>query len=200
MRRKHIDRSAASRVDSGPAPNPLERSVDRSQARARATALALVALMIPISVWLATSILSNQEALVVEHSQSRHSVTAVTSSEAITDVGSMQTEFVVHTAAAVDATWTYDGVDHDGQVTVAVGSPIGTEVDIWVDNSGERSMPPVTEADAVAAAVFAGLGSFLAVASLLWGSYAWLRFRFDAYRDAQWDLAIKNFLDENSLS
>lgn len=198
MRRKHTGHSAVSRVDPRPIHNPLERPIDRMQARARNWVLTLITLMLPLSVWLATSTLAEQQGRVAEQSLTRHSVTAVTSTEAVTDVGAMQPEFSVQTAAPVDASWNYEGVDYDGQVTVSIGSPAGTEVDIWIDDSGERALPPLTEADAVLASIFTGLGSFLAVGCVLWGAYAALRFRLDAQRDVQWERTISRLLDEHS--
>ncbi|WP_206509203.1 hypothetical protein C5142_19145 [Rhodococcus sp. BGS-1C] len=199
MRRKHTDHSGSSDVDAQRSRNPLLRRSDRIQSRVRAMTFTLLALMLPLSVWLAASTMSAQQDRVAEQQLSRHSVTAVTTTEARADAAAAPTEFGAQTVASVDATWTFRG-DHDGQVTAEVGTPAGTEIAIWVDDSGERSLPPITSTDVLVATTFIGFGSFFAVGTLLMGTYAAVRFRLDAEREAEWDRAIKNFLDENSLS
>lgn len=200
MRRKHTDHLGESRVDSSALHNPLQRRSDRLQARARTIVVTLLTLMLPFSVWLGTTTLSHQQQLVAEQQITLHSVTAATAAEATADTGAVQPEFSVSTNTTVDATWTYLGVDHTGQVSVETNSPAGTEVPIWVDDNGDRSIPPLTPTDAVAAGIFAGAGSYFTVAMLLWAAYAALRFHLDSKRDAEWELAIRNFMDENSLS
>jgi hypothetical protein len=199
MRRKHEDHARTSGVGYPASHNPLLRRSDRVQARVKNIVVTLVILMVPIAAWLGTSTLATQQARMAAQETSLHQVTATTTAEAEAmplatgDSGST-------TTASVDATWTFAGAQHDGSVTVTSGSPAGTEAQVWVDANGDRTAQPTTGADALAAALFAGLGSLFAVALVLSGIYTAVRYRLDQQRDAQWDLEIKNFMDENSLS
>lgn len=200
MRRKHSDAFGVSRVDFSGSHNPLIRRSDRVQARVKNIVVALAIVMLPLSVWFGMATLSSQQSNVAEQQYSRHSVTATTTEDASADSTLVQSDFTTQSSANVDATWSFDGVEHSGQVSVTTGSPAGTESAVWVDNSGNRSTQPITDADAVAAALFTGIGSLAAVALLLYGLYAAVRFHLDTQREAEWELAIRNFLDENSIS
>ncbi|MBY6412584.1 hypothetical protein HQ346_11345 [Rhodococcus sp. BP-252] len=199
MRRKHTDHARNSGVGYPALHNPLFRRSDRIQARVKNVVVTLVILMVPIAAWLGMSTLETQQARMVAQETSLHQVTATTTAEAQAmplatgDGGSS-------TTASVDATWTFDGAQHNGSVSVASGSPAGTESEIWVDAAGERTAQPTTGADAVAAALFVGIGSLFAVAMILSGVYTVVRYRLDQQRDSEWDVAIKNFLNENSPS
>ena len=199
MRRKHSDHAKASSIDPHIGHNPLLRRSDRAQARTKSIVVTLMILMLPLSAWFAMTTLSAQIDRVSEQQHSRHSVTATTTAEAKA-TALAQSDVSVQTTTAVDATWTYAGVEHQGQVSAVSGSPAGTETAIWVDDNGVRSMQPLTHGDAVAAAMFTGIGSLLTVTLLLYGMYAAYRFHLDNQRESEWDLAIKNFMDENSLS
>jgi hypothetical protein len=200
MRRKNTDHAAASRVDLSVGQNPLIRRSDRVQSRTKNIIITLMILMIPVSAWLGMNTLSTQQTNVAEQQYSRHQVTATTLAEAAPGSPLVQSDFAVESNATVDATWTYDGGDHTGQVSVITGAPAGTEVPIWVDNDGVRSTQPITGSDATAGALFTGFGSLLAISLLLYGVYCALRFRLDSQRDADWDRALRTFMDENSLS
>lgn len=199
MRRKHTDHARAALAGFTDAPNPLLRRSDRVQSRVRSVVATLAILMIPVSAWLAMATFGAQSAQVSAQQHSRHAVTATTTS--VNDPAPLtQSEFSAGSSTTVDATWTYRGQEHTGQVPVVGGSPVGTEVDIWVDNSGVRASQPLTNTDAIAAALFTGIGSAVLVSIILYGAYAATRFHLNARREADWDLAIKNFMDENSLS
>lgn len=200
MRRKNTDHAGSSRVDLSGGRNPLIRRSDRVQSRVRSTVVTLMIIMLPLSVWFGMSTLSTQQDRVHSQQFSRHSVTATTTSDAAAGSPLVQSDFSTQSSATVEATWTYEGVDHTDQISVTTGSPAGTEVPIWVDNGGAHSTQPISSGDAVAAALFTGIGSLFAMSLILYGIYAALRFHLDSKRDADWDLAIKNFMDENSLS
>ena len=75
-----------------------------------------------------------------------------------------------------------------------VASTAGTTTQIWVDNSGDLSMRPLTSSDVVAASIFNTIGSWVLVASVLIGFYHLMRFRYDGRRDARWDRDIADLL------
>ncbi|SNS68785.1 Rv1733c family protein [Rhodococcoides kyotonense] len=199
MRRKHTEHARTSGVGYLPSHNPLFRRSDRIQSRIKSVVVTLMILMVPVAALLGTSTLATQQAMVVEQRTSLHQVTATTSAEAEA-MPLASGDGGTTTTASVDASWTYQGTAHSGPVSVTLSSPAGTELQIWVDDNGDRSSQPISGADAVAAALFAGFGSLFFVAMILSGIYSAVRYRLDQQRDAQWDQAIRNFMDENSLS
>nr|WP_249300128.1 MULTISPECIES: hypothetical protein [unclassified Rhodococcus (in: high G+C Gram-positive bacteria)] len=199
MRRKHTDDRRATMEGLAYASNPLLRRSDRIQSRLKTILTTLAILMLPVAAWLAMTTLSFQNEQVSAQQYTRHAVTAETVS--VTQPSPLvQSDFSSQSSSNVDATWTYQGVEHTGQVSVLSGSPVGTEVDIWVDDNGIRASQPLSNSDAIAAAAFTGIGSLFLSGLLLYGIYAATRFHLDNKRDAEWELAIRNFMDENSLS
>ncbi|MDJ0393336.1 hypothetical protein QMK17_08320 [Rhodococcus sp. G-MC3] len=136
----------------------------------------------------------------MEQQTSRHATSAETTADATAPSTLVQSDFSSQGSTTVDAKWTYRGVEHHEEISAVTGSPAGTAIPIWVDDNGARSTQPITHADAVAAAIFTGVGSLFAVSLILLGLYSAVRFNLDSKRDAEWDLAIKNFMDSNSLS
>lgn len=198
MRRKHTDDARASRVELSHDRNPLVRRSDRIQSRAKSVVLTLMILTLPLAAWFGMSTLGAQQDRISQQQYTVHPVTAVTT--AATEASPLlQSDLAAQNSASVDATWSYLGLDHHDDVSVTIGSPAGTPVAIWVNDDGNRTTQPISGGDAIAAALFTGLGSLLVVALLLYGAYAALRFNLDAKRYAEWDLAIVNFMDRNSL-
>lgn len=199
MRRKHTNNTGPSYVDLQFDRNPLVRPSDRLQARVKRIATVLMILMVPAAAWFGMATLSEQQSRVAEQQYTRHSVTATTTSTT-EPTPFAQSDYSTQNSATVDASWTFQNVEHQGQVAVSTGAPIGTKADIWVDDKGARSTPPLSDGDAVFAALFTGFGSLFAACLIFYGVYAAIRFHLDSRRDAEWDLAIKNFMDENSLN
>ena len=195
MRRKLTGQHSAGRSALAGHPNPLLRDCDVRQARIKQWVTALLILMVPVSLWIGATAHTDQQQRLEHQKSSIHQVTATTTAVA-ESAPIASTEFGASGAAAiaVDSRWVYRGVEHTGRVSVDIGSPAGTTTQIWVDNSGEPSMRPLTSSDVVAASVFNTIGSWVLVASLLLGFYHLMRFRYDGLRDAQWDRDIADLL------
>ena len=195
MRRKPTGQARSARTDAAAYPNPLLRDCDVRQARIKHWVTALLILMIPVSLWIGTSTNADQQQRLDNQRSSIHQVTATTTAAAeAAPVAS--TEFGASGAAAiaVDSRWVFRGVEHTGRVSVDTGSPVGTTAQIWVDNSGNLSMRPLTPSDVVTASVFSAVVSWVLIATLLIGIYQSMRFRYDVRRDAEWDRDIAALL------
>lgn len=199
MRRKHAEHARTLRLPHLAERNPLVRRSDRIQSTVKTTVITLMILMLPVAAWLGMSTLAEGQSRVAAQESSVHQVTATTT--AVADMAPvLQGEVGSVTSTTVDATWSYDGLDHQGQVSLAAGSPSGTRLPIWVDRDGDPTAPPATGADAVVTALFTGFGSIFAAASILLGTYFAVRFRLDTQRRADWDREIAAFLGENNPS
>ena len=199
MRRKLTGQARSAHTDFSGHPNPLLRDCDVRQARIKHWVTALLIVMIPVSLWLGLSAHADQQQRLENQSSSIHQVTATTTATAeTTSVAS--TEFGSSGAAAataVDSRWVYRGVEHTGRVSVDTGSPAGTTTEIWVDNSGNLSLRPLTSADVVAASIFNAVGSWVLVAVVLIGFYHVMCFRYDGRRNAEWDRDIADLLSRH---
>ncbi len=197
MRRKHAEHAGTPRLPHLVERNPLVRRSDRIQSAVKTTVFTLMILMLPVAAWIGTSTLADGQSRVAAQASSVHQVTATTTAVADT-APVLQGEVGSVTRTTVDATWRYDGLDHQGQISLPAGSPSGTQLPIWVDRDGDPTPPPATEADAVATALFTGIGSLFAAASILLGTYFAVRFRLDTQRHAEWDREIAVLLGENN--
>ncbi|ORI19346.1 hypothetical protein [Rhodococcus sp. 1168] len=199
MRRKHAEHAGTPRSSHLVERNPLVRRSDRIQSTIKTTVFALIILMLPVAAWIGTSTLAVGQSRVAAQESSVRQVTATT--KAVADIAPvLQSEVGSVTSTTVDATWSYDGLDHQGQVSLPAGSPSGTQLPIWVDRDGNPTAPPATRADAVVTALFTGFGSLFAAASILLGTYFAVRVRLDAQRHADWDREIAELLDQDSPS
>jgi hypothetical protein len=79
-------------------------------------------------------------------------------------------------AAQVPARWIdRAGREHTGLVVVERTLPAGSEVDVWIDEAGERVPRPTTQVNAVVGGIVAASGVLIAGGSLL--AAAWLAVR-----------------------
>ena len=195
MRRKLTGQDSSGRSAFDGHPNPLLRDCDLRQARIKHWVTALLILMVPVSLWIGATAHTDQQQRLEDQKSSIHQVTATTTAVAeSTPVASTEFGATGAAATAVDSRWVYRGVEHTGRVSVDTGSPAGTTTQIWVDNSGDLSMRPLTSSDVVAASIFNTIGSWVLVASVLIGFYHLMRFRYDGRRNAQWDRDIADLL------
>lgn len=84
------------------------------------------------------------------------------------------------------ARWTADGVAHTGYVPADPGTPTGTKIPIWVNDTGQAQPPPVTSTQVTARVVLTAVATPPAVAIGLWLTWRVTRWRLDRHRLARW--------------
>jgi hypothetical protein len=88
----------------------------------------------------------------------------------------------------VRAAWTGpDGSSRDGIVLAPPGTPLGTEVPVWVDREGDLTRAPRDHADVMGAAYVVGAISLFGVPLVTWTLYAVLCAALDARRERLWE-------------
>ncbi len=97
------------------------------------------------------------------------------------------------------AQWNWNGQVHTGDVTVDSATPAGTEVPIYVNDQGDKTVAPITQSAADVAAVVTGVFTWFSVMSLLVIAFMLVRVFLDRSRSAQWDRDLRAFLDANAL-
>ncbi|WP_433284147.1 Rv1733c family protein [Pseudonocardia sp. CA-142604] len=93
-----------------------------------------------------------------------------------------------HPRVAVEATWVGLGGEHrTGRVPATAGTPVGSEVAVWLDHNGTVVEPPPTGFEVVAAGVLTGVGVLLLGGSVL--ALIWVRVKraINAANARHWD-------------
>jgi len=165
--------------------NPLARRVDRAEGWAVGVALAVVIGAVPVSIDVSHTIQASEAKTIAVAAATRHPVdaVAVTASEAKTR-GTATTYWA-------RLQWFDRSVTHQDTVRVPQPMKAGDRIPIWVDDTGKRTTPPRTEADARAGGIGAGLMLWLMVAALTGWAVSLLRRLFDRLRYRGWDRDIQ---------
>jgi hypothetical protein len=151
--------------------NPLVRSVDRAEGWFAAAALAAVVGAVPISVDFAQMVQASETKAIEAAAATRHSVDAVAMAPSETRSQGAATTYWTHLQ------WFDTSVKHERTVKVPAPMRSGDRTLVWVDDSGELTSAPRTQADARAGGVGAGL--------MLW---LWtIRRCLDRLRDRLWE-------------
>jgi hypothetical protein len=85
------------------------------------------------------------------------------------------------------AVWTDPGgAQRRGPVWVPAGSTAGTEVMVWLDRAGNRTLPPLSAGDVTSRAVSQGLGTSTALLLAAVGTHLTVRALLDRNRYRRW--------------
>ncbi|GAB1516705.1 Rv1733c family protein [Actinophytocola sp. KF-1] len=166
--------------------NPLARGVDRAEGAAVLLFVVLALVLVPVMLTLGSVTHSTLAERAGEQAATRHETVAILTEDApVTSVGQGEG---VGTTSKVAARWLLpDGSTRTGQVDAEAGVKAGTEVRIWLDESGAPVDAPMTPLDAVVAGVLVAVSGWLAVAGLFalvcWG----LHHVLDRCRYRDWD-------------
>lgn len=91
------------------------------------------------------------------------------------------------TVVTVAAAWTApDGSTRTGPQPVTPAAPAGTEITVWTDKTGNPTGAPFQPADAIAAGVADGIGTWLAIVAVLTMWYWLTHLILNRVRYANW--------------
>ncbi|MEV6805165.1 hypothetical protein [Streptomyces sp. NPDC051132] len=174
--------------------NPLRRATDLAEAWAALVALLLIAVVAPVTGWLAGS--AAQDSLQRSARQQQHARRLVTATVVRQSGGALpevdpETASGSTTRSRVLAYWTGpDGTARHGQVLSDLKSPHrGDRFRLWTDPSGRITTRPLDSATAMTHAVLAGLGAALLTAALVETGRRLTVWRLVRRRYARWDQA-----------
>ncbi|WP_232284664.1 Rv1733c family protein [Rhodococcus sp. R1101] len=176
--------------------DPLVRRTDRLEARCFTLMVAVMALLIPVAVWVSATMWSSQLELSEKQNAERVAVTAVLDADASSDSSGWGETVKISSAPA---TWGWGDETRQALVQVDSLATAGSEVPVWVDaSSGEYTQPPLTTSAAKFSAVLSGVSlwtfSFVAVAGL----FALAHWRLEVRRSREWSRDIEAFLGSTS--
>ncbi|TKG71121.1 Rv1733c family protein [Prauserella endophytica] len=168
-----------------PGRNPVARTSDRIEAAVLLLAIVVPLLALPIAAALGSDTYARESRAAELEASTRYESTAVLLTDAVLEsptiyAGGRQT-------VQVRAEWQRpDGSPGTGLVVAEAGLEKGSEVRVWLDESGERVQPPRTQAmaawNAAAVAITAWLSVTLVCALSWWALHALL----DRARRQRW--------------
>lgn len=155
---RHLRRAA------GADRSPLCRPYDRARSIILLAFSALLAAAVAGAVTVALAVIHHEMAAAARLSAHRHLVPALTLSAPLTGSGYGPG----NGSAEALARWTYAGTGpHSAWIEVAPGTPSGSTVPAWVDDTGRPAAQPRTTTAASADAALAGIGSLVGETGLL---------------------------------
>lgn len=161
---------------------PLKRASDRIEFAARVLLVVLVLAAVPVALAVATATATQTRSLADIQSASRHLVVATLLADAEPVVGAD-----AGAGASVTATWTApSGAVREGVIRVRTAAEAGTTVTVWVDEDGDVTTRPLTDADVVARAIGYGLPTFLGISALAVLGYLGVHTLLDRGRMRRW--------------
>jgi hypothetical protein len=172
--------------------NPLVRASDRIDSAIIALALLVVVIATACAGVVGTAVYDAKAQLYRGQAQTRHAIvaTAVTDSEPAVSPGT--------TAFTVQARWRLSGIDHVDLIGWNNSVKADEQLQIWIDDLGNRveKPSPVERAavDALSAAVVGWLIVIAATAQVV----VVVRAHTSRMRDAQWERDIRCLVDEDN--
>ncbi|MCZ4567122.1 hypothetical protein [Rhodococcus erythropolis] len=178
--------------------DPMVRRSDRIEGFMSFGLIIFAILLLPLAVWAGAETASSQNALIAKQSAELHSISATTTADS-TQTTPSTADYIAPTTEMASAQWNWNGEVHTGDVTVDSATPVGTEVPIYVNDHGDKTVAPITQSAADVAAVVTGVFTWFSVMSLLVIAFMLVRVFLDRSRSAQWDRDLRAFLDANAL-
>jgi hypothetical protein len=173
--------------------NPLVRISDRIEAIVIVTAVAVSLLAAPVSGAIGTAVHDARSRIYAEEAHTRQPIAAIVTT---TKRGVTVTRPYMDTTV-VEARWRWGGIEHTEIVSAKRPVTVGDQIDIWVNDEGERVRPPPPSqavVEAVGVAVTLWLGAMSAAAALV----ALVRWLLNRRRDIDWEREIVGLADRRS--
>ncbi|TVT41042.1 hypothetical protein FNH05_22995 [Amycolatopsis rhizosphaerae] len=173
-----------------PGRNPLARRSDRVEAAVLAVVALGLLIALPFAVLLGSNTYRGQLAVAAGQQASRHPVTATLLQDAPTPVPATDGAYLSSNSgsSSVPAHWrAADGTEQTGSIAADPGTSAGTQVPIWLSDSGKPVPAPMSTADAVTTGVLAAAFTWMVAALGLVGLYWIVRLVLDRRRAARWE-------------
>ncbi|MGA4690804.1 MULTISPECIES: hypothetical protein [Rhodococcus] len=176
--------------------DPLVRRTDRLEARCFTLMIAVMALLIPVAVWVSAIMWSSQLELSEKQNAERVSVTAVLDADALSDSSGWGETVKI---ASAPATWGWGDETRHALVQVDSLATAGSEVPVWVDaTTGEYTQAPLTTSAAKFTAVLSGVSLWTFSSAAAGGLFALAHWRLEVRRSREWSRDIEAFLGSTS--
>jgi hypothetical protein len=174
--------------------NPLLRTADRIEALVIVCAAMVSLLAIPVAGTVGTATYDARHRVYVHEAQTRHLVTATVTDTGVSDTGAVDAPAAA--TISVEVAWQDGNGNRTGRIERTDPVKIGDRVQMWVDDSGNQTLPPTPMSRAAREAILLGFAMWYGVvipAALL---VTVARNRLNRVRYAEWDREIESFADD----
>jgi hypothetical protein len=165
--------------------NPLVRISDRIEAVVVVSAVAISLLAAPVAGAIGTAAYDARSRIYSEEAQTRRPVSAIVTTAA-------RSATVVRPymgTAIVEARWRSGGVERTESFATKRPAAVGDQIDIWVNDKGERVIQP-SHFQAAFEAVCVAVSLWLAMMGVATAMVALVRRLLDRHRDIEWEREI----------
>ncbi len=162
--------------------NPLVRSQDRTESTIAALLVVVLALMIPVAMFVGGVVDNDARERNAQYLQSLTPVEAT-----VTSVRSNAPSRMPQLLQVATVEWTWAFEQRTTSVTRKEPTKVGDHLTVWVDANGQVAEPPKTEDELRGPGLGAGLATWITAAVACLGIWYALRLRLDRRRYADWD-------------
>jgi hypothetical protein len=156
-------------------------------------AVAISLLAAPVAGAIGTAVYDARSRNYADQAHTRRPVTAL-----VTTTRRGVTVIRPHTdTLIVEARWRFGAIEHDESFSTTKQVTVGDQIDIWVNDKGERVKPP-SPLQAVTDAVCVAVSLWLVVAAAAAAVVALARRRFDRHHDTEWEREIERLANRRS--
>jgi hypothetical protein len=171
--------------------NPLVRISDRVEAIVMLSAVAFSLLAAPVAGAIGTTVHDAHSRVYAEEAHTRKPITAnVTTTRHNVEVSRPYANTTI-----VEARWHAEGIEHVDTFGSTHPVTVGDQIDIWVNDSGERVARPASASQAVVDAVLVGVLLWLVAVGAAAALVAVVRWRLDRHHQADWEREIGSLAD-----
>ena len=164
------------------------RRVDRVEAWAVIAGVILVLLAAQYCSTVSDAIFASRSQTFAAEASTKHQADAVATAASTPDAKTAQQALQRYTA---HIQWLAQNATHDEVVKLDHAVKAGDHVPVWLDDRGNATTPPLTNADAKADAVGGAVLLWVLVASSLAGGVALLRRVLNRFRYRSWDRGLR---------
>ncbi|BBZ27472.1 membrane protein [Mycolicibacterium madagascariense] len=166
----------------------LVRRIDRVEAWAVVAGLVVVLVAALYCSTVSDDIYAARSRAIAAEASTRHQAEAVATAASTPDKKAAQQATQRHT---VHIQWLFQNATHDEVVKLDHAVKAGDHVPVWLDDRGNATTPPLTDADARADAVGGAILLWILVASTILGGVALLRRVLNRFRYRSWDRGLR---------
>ncbi len=171
--------------------NPLVRATDRIEAAAMLLVVVMALLAAPVAAAMGTAIHDDLVHRFATDRLSRHEVSATVTEESTLMPQAYEKPFLA------TVRWESAGTVHTGELRTSDRVKAGDRQSIWIDNTGNRIAPPLTDRDAAVEAVAGAFGLWFAAVGVASAAWIVLRMRLNRWRHAGWDREFRELADND---
>jgi hypothetical protein len=171
--------------------NPLVRISDRIEAFVVVSAVAFSLLAAPVAGAIGTGVHDTQSRVYAEEARTRQAIRAIVT----TNANRAEVARPYTNSPIIQARWHAEGIEHVDIFRAQRAVTVGDQIDIWVNDTGQRVAPPTPASQAVVDAISVGLLLWLVAVGAAAALVAVVRWRLNCRRETDWEREISGLAE-----